>query len=317
MSLVTRFAPLLSALGVVMLWGCEPKTPAAEPQSTSVEAAKADDTTGAAVAPKAQERRVVILGGSLTETSFKLGQGASVVGVDLTSAWPEEANKLPKLGYIRKISAEGVLSLKPTDVLMSSDAGPPEAIAQLERAAGVKVTKLDAAQDAAGAKANIKALGEFWGRPQEATALVEALEKDLEKAAAAREQVAALGHKALFLYARGNRVLMVAGPDTPAVKLLELAGLSPAVQGFEGFKPLTPEAVLSAGPTVVVMPEQGAKSIGDLDGVFSLPGLAQAPAAKAKALLTVDDAKLLNFGPRYGEAILEVQERALKLGAAQ
>src|SRR5690349_16837934 len=85
-----------------------------------------------------EPRRIVSIGGALTETVFALGMGKDVVGVDTTSTFPAATGPLPKVGYARTLGAEAVLSLRPTRVLASEDAGPPETLQHL-RTAGVDV----------------------------------------------------------------------------------------------------------------------------------------------------------------------------------
>ena len=85
--------------------------------------------------------RIVTLGGTITEIVFALGAGERVVGVDASSSFPEAVNQLPKVAYHRRLSAEGVLSLRPTLIIATTEAGPPEAIQQL-RSAGVTVLVL-------------------------------------------------------------------------------------------------------------------------------------------------------------------------------
>jgi iron complex transport system substrate-binding protein len=85
-----------------------------------------------------------------------------------------------------------------------------------------------------------------------------------------------------------------------------------AADALDGFKPLTAEAVLQARPEVLVMPEHGWQSLGGVDGVLALPGVADTPAGRARAIVTLDDQKLLGFGPRVGEAALELRRALAK-----
>ena len=59
----------------------------------------------------AAQDRVVSLGGSVTEIVAALGEGDRLVGRDTTSTVPETVRALPDLGYVRALSAEGVLSV--------------------------------------------------------------------------------------------------------------------------------------------------------------------------------------------------------------
>ena len=85
--------------------------------------------------------RIVALGSPVTETLYALGVGDRVVGADLSSQHPAATAELPKVGYFRQFSPEGVLSLTPDLVLASDAAGPPVALERL-RGAGLRLEVL-------------------------------------------------------------------------------------------------------------------------------------------------------------------------------
>ena len=112
---------------------------------------------------------------------------------------------------------------------------------------------------------------------------------------------------ALFIYARGPSVLMVSGAGTSADAMLELAGVPNCIDQFQGFRPLTAEAVIAASPAFVIAPQKGADSIGGIEGLLKLPGVAQTPAGGARRVVLVDDLELLGFGPHMGRALAKLQ----------
>lgn len=268
-------------------------------------AARAGGEEGVGIDSKA---RVVTLGGAITEVVFELGRGEQVVGVDVTSTWPEEVGQLPRVGYYRKLSAEGILALRPDHILVLEDAGPAQVLEQIE-GAGVTIHRLPSRESLEVVPERIEKIGELLGESDEARGLIAEVEQDMERVRARREEVADEDRpKVLFIYARGANVLMVAGEGTSAEAMLEAAGAQNAVTGFEGFKPLTPEAVIAAKPEYIVAPSAGAESIGGIEGVLGLPGVAQTPAGEQRRVVTVDDARLLGFGPRAGRGLLEMQD---------
>ncbi|RYE82810.1 MAG: hemin ABC transporter substrate-binding protein, partial [Myxococcales bacterium] len=115
-------------------------------------------------------RRLVTVGGAITEIVYALGLGGEVVAADTSSIFPPEATKLPQVGYQRALSAEGVMALKPTLVLASHDAGPPVALEQI-KAAGVEVVVIPGPPTIEGAQAKVRAVGQRLGRTSEAEAL--------------------------------------------------------------------------------------------------------------------------------------------------
>jgi iron complex transport system substrate-binding protein len=241
---------------------------------------------------------IVVMSGALTESVFALGWGDRVVGVDISSVYPASVSALPQLGYFRTMSAEGVLGLGPDLVIVPDDAGPPGVVDQI-RSAGVRVAVLPSVTTIDGARARIRAMGTLLDRPAEAAARVEALDRAL--AAAPRPAVAP---KVLFVYARGAGTLQVAGDGTAVEAMIELAGGENAVTGFEGYRPLTAEAVVTAAPDVILFTDRGLASVGGVDAVLGTPGVALTPAGAARRVVSLDDLLLLGFGPRTGEAVV-------------
>jgi len=76
------------------------------------------------VSVKANARRIVSIGGALTEILYALQAQSELVAVDTTSSFPDAAQKLPNVGYARSLSTEGVLAMAPTMILATEDAGP-------------------------------------------------------------------------------------------------------------------------------------------------------------------------------------------------
>jgi iron complex transport system substrate-binding protein len=86
--------------------------------------------------------------------------------------------------------------------------------------------------------------------------------------------------------------------------MLDYAGAVNAVQGFKGYKPLTPESMIAARPDCLLVTEQGLQAAGGLEAILKLPGLAQTPAGRSQAVVAMDALRLLGFGPRMPEAVL-------------
>ena len=250
--------------------------------------------------------RIVALGGTITEIVFALGAGERVVGVDASSSFPETVNQLPKVAYHRRLSAEGVLSLRPTLVIATTEAGPPEAIQQL-KSAGVTVLVLPHEPTVEGAIANIERIAAALDVQARGTTLIQTLKEELQQVQSSIPQNAAQA-KILFLYARGQGTLMVAGQDTSADTMIGLAGGTNAVQGYSGYKPLTSEAAVAAAPDLILLMDSGLESVGGAQGLWQLPGLALTPAGQQGRVLSMDGLLLLGFGPRLGQAVLALNQ---------
>lgn len=251
----------------------------------------------------AKTRRIVSVGGALTEIVYALQADAELVGVDTTSLYPTQAQKLPSVGYARTLSAEGVLALAPSQIIATEDAGPPAVLRQLSNA-GVPVAVLAANHQFDGLLERVKRVGELTGRAAQATALQQALQKDWDQSrAAVAQRAASKPVRVLFVLAHAPTQTMVSGLGTSAHAMLEYVGATNAITGFSGYKPLTPEAAIAAQPDVVLLTDQGLQAAGGLDGVLKLPGLAHSPAGKNRRVIALEAMFLLGFGPRLPAAV--------------
>lgn len=288
-------------VGAALLWlGCRPSVPT-EPLQAAQRSASS----------RATAERLVTVGGGITETVFALGLGQRVVGVDTSSVFPSDAARLPKVGYQRMLSAEGVLALRPTRVLVAEEAGPPHALAQL-RSAGVPVELISGSPTIAGARAKILTIAKLLEESEQGAQLVAQLDAEV-----ARAQSIALGsgkkQRVLFLYARGAGTLLVAGNDTTPAAMIELAGAENAASAVHGFKPYSAEAIVAAQPDVLLLTDSGAASLGGAAGVQKLPGLTALLGHSAPSLIAIDDLLLLGFGPRTGQAVAELRTKLARL----
>jgi iron complex transport system substrate-binding protein len=245
-------------------------------------------------------QRIVTLGGAVTEIVFALGVGENIVAVDSSSVFPAQVGGLPVVGYQRRLSAEGVLAMSPTLILASDEAGPPEAIAQLQ-SAGTKVVIIESGHSADAARRKIRAVAAELDRVEEGERVVEQLSADLTAAEKLTASTTS-SPRVLFVYARGGGTVAVAGDKTEAAEMIRMAGATNAVTGFEGFKPLTAEAAVAAAPDTLLFLARGLESLGGKEAALSLPGLGQTPAGQNGRVVAMDDLYLLGFGPRLGKA---------------
>jgi iron complex transport system substrate-binding protein len=197
--------------------------------------------------------RIVSLNGTISEILCELGLQAQLVGVDVTSTYPEALQKLPKVGHSRNLSAEGILALRPTLILGTEESVKPEVVTQLKNA-GIPVRLFRQAFSVAGTQQLIREVAVDFGASDQAQSMIARLETDLSKV-----RKAAAPRKVLFIYARGAGSLMVAGQGTSVEKVIELAGGTNAATGFDDFKPLTPEALIGQSRRDPLVYERTAK----------------------------------------------------------
>ncbi|MFI1179615.1 hemin ABC transporter substrate-binding protein [Streptomyces sp. NPDC020799] len=254
--------------------------------------------------------RIVPLTGALAETVFTLGLGEHVVARDVTATF-EQARKLPVVTRGHDVSAESVLSLKPTLVLAETSTGPAEAVGRI-RDAGIPVVVLDPAKKLADIGPRIDKVAEALGVRSAGDELRRRTEQRLD---AARKGVPHDGKKprVAFLYLRGSAsVYLLGGPGSGADSLVEAAGGVDAGEesGLKrDFTPVTSEALAKAAPDVLLVMRKGLESVGGVDGLLKIPGVAQTPAGMDRRVASSDDGALLNFGPRTDTVLTSLIEQ--------
>lgn len=252
------------------------------------------------------QTRVLSIGGSVTEIIYALGQEHRLVARDTTSVFPPEVIDLPDVGYIRALSAEGVLSVAPELIISEDGAGPPEAVAALEAAAIPFVTIPDG-YTAEGVVAKVRAVGNAMGTSKRADLLADRISDQFAQARGAMETVETPKKVLFILSTQGGRIL-ASGKNTAADGIIAMAGGQNAITAFEGYKPLSDEAVTVAAPDVVLMMDRSGDHSVDSAELFAMPALVATPAARSNSIVRMNGLYLLGFGPRTAQAALELHE---------
>jgi iron complex transport system substrate-binding protein len=247
-------------------------------------------------------QRIVSLATGVGETLAALGAADRVVGRDETSDVPS-IDAVPVVTKAHATSAERVLATDPDLVIVDAATSPPEAIDQI-RSAGVTVVEVPEAWTLTDIAARTHAVADAIGVDSAvADAVVaEATTGVASPAAGTRPRVA-------FLYVRGtSAIYLVGGTGSGADALIAAAGGTDAGAdaGLAAFTPLTAEAVATLNPDVLLVMTKGLKSVGGVDGLVQLPGVAQTAAGQNRRVIAVDDTLLLSFGPRTGELVAQL-----------
>lgn len=256
-------------------------------------------------ATSAGAMRLISIGGALTEIVYLLKANSQLVGVDTTSIYPAATTRLPNVGYARSLSAEGILALRPTQLIATEDAGPPVVIKQIIDAQ-IPLTILPSGHQLKDVIDRVSSIGKLLHKTNAAEALASQLRLEWKNT---QERVAHSKYKnirALFILSQNPSQLMVGGAKTSADAMIEYAGARNAIAGFSGFKPITPEAVIAANPDVILLTDQGMKTVGGISGVLRFPGVKQTRAGKEQKIISLEAMYLLGFGPRMPSAVAEL-----------
>jgi iron complex transport system substrate-binding protein len=249
--------------------------------------------------------RLISIGGALTEIVYLLKANTQLVGVDATSIYPTAATRLPNVGYARSLSAEGILALRPTQLIATEDAGPPIALRQIGDA-GIPVSMLPSGHQFIDVINRVRTIGRLVHKTDAAEVLASRL---LLEWSSTQKRVANSkinNTRVLFILSQNPSQLMVGGEKTSAAAMIAYAGARNAITGVSGFKPLTPESVIAANPDVIVLTDQGMKAVGGISGVLRFPGVKQTRAGKEQNIISLEAMYLLGFGPRMPLAVAEL-----------
>lgn len=261
---------------------------------------------GEAVTVADASRIVTIdLNGTLTEIVYGLGLGANVVGRDRAADFDEAKSATVVTPTGHDLNAEAITALNPSVILTDTTIGPLEVQEQL-RAVGIPVIFFDPARTLPGISHQINAVAGALGVPAAGEELNQLVGADM---AAALAMVPGDGKpvRIAFLYVRGTAgVYLMAGPGSGADDMIKSVGATDVGTDIGlkmPFTQLTSEALIKAAPDVLLLMSGGLESVGGVDGLVKIQGIAQTPAGASRRIVDVADGTLLSFGPRTGQTI--------------
>ncbi|CQJ48286.1 heme/hemin ABC transporter substrate-binding protein [Yersinia rohdei] len=246
--------------------------------------------------------RIVTIGGDVTEIAYALGAGGEIVARDSTSLQPQAVQKLPDVGYMRMLNAEGILAMKPTMLLVSELAQPSLVLKQVADS-GVNVVTVPGQTTPESVAVKINAVATALNQQEQGQKLITDYQQRLSAVNNTQLPV-----KVLFVMSHGGLTPMAAGQNTAADAMIRAAGGSNAMQGFSRYRPLSQEGVIASAPDLLLITSDGVRALGGNEGIWKLPGLALTPAGKNKRLLVVDDMALLGFGLETPQVLAQLRK---------
>lgn len=238
-------------------------------------------------------QRVVVLANGVAEIIQSLNGQSIIVGRDISST-EDSLSDIPIVTSGHQVLPEKVISLKPDLVIIDASTGPKAAIDSI-KAAGITVIETPESWSLKDLPAKVRAVGRAVGAVDQAELLVDQLNQSLKTSAINNAP------RVAFLYLRGtSSIYLIGGPGSGADSLLEAIGaVDVGGQNLDRpFNTLTAESLAALNPDVIVVMSKGLESVGGIDGLLKLPGVAQTKAGKNSAVIDVDDSLLLSFGPR-------------------
>lgn len=254
-----------------------------------------------------KKERIVCISKQYTEIIFALGAEQDLVGVDVSSTYPEEAKKIKTVGYHRALSAEGILALDPTLILHDNNIGPDHVVKQLE---DLKIS-MKAFSDGGtidSVKILIREMGSYFHKEKAADSLCAKLDSDMQNALSQIDSTQKPTRVLVIHYGQASNVYLIMTRKSTAAKLIEWAGGEMSVEDVKGMKQLSAEAVAESDPDVILLTDFGYDKLGSNENILGLPGVAQTRAAKNGNIFRIEEHDLVYLGPRTGENVLKIRK---------
>jgi iron complex transport system substrate-binding protein len=248
-----------------------------------------------------EEKRIVCLAKQYNELIYALHAEKDLVGVDLSSVYPAQINKLPKLGYHRALSAEAILSANPTLIIHDDNIGPDHVVRQLENLKIPMKVFASKANDVASTKALMLEMGKYFHKEQVAQKLAANFEREVNAAKQAAKQYHDKPSVLIIHFGQAKNHYLLVTQKSTAAKMIDWAGGKLSVTGEKGMRVLSAEAIAMANPDVILMTDFGFDRLGSLEKIKTLPGLAETKAAKENKIYRVNEFDLMYLGPRTGK----------------
>ncbi len=248
--------------------------------------------------------RILSVGGDVTEILYALKAQDKIIAIDSTSQFPGDAlQSKTNVGYLRALSAEGVLSTNPTLIIAAGDAGPPPVVSVL-KASSIPYVQVPDDKTPEGVAAKIRFIASVVGLEAAGDALAKDVERDFALLAEQRGRITT-PKKALFVLSVQNGRATIGGTGTSADAMLKLAGAENVAAGTHGYKPMADEAGVELAPDAVITMQTG-QSGPPSGAITTVQALTQSPALQNNRVIEMNGLYLLGFGPRCARAAREL-----------
>jgi iron complex transport system substrate-binding protein len=247
--------------------------------------------------PLRKVRRIVSVGPSNTEILHALGLGQRVVGVDRWSDYPPRVQRLPRVGSDLRVDIELVRSLQPDVVVASLHVPGMEANLPLLEDAGLPYLAVGGV-GLSGVWDDIRVIGKFLCREQRAEALVQDMQRSMERISAGVKR------RQLTVHWEWSAHPVVAGRRSWITELLELLGAQNAYvdRDVESVR-VTLEEATTQQPDVIVACWCGVRKLPTVDRILRRPGWSAVRAIESRRVAVLSEAYFGRPGPRLVQGL--------------
>lgn len=251
--------------------------------------------------------RVVCVSKQINEFMFDIHAESVIVARDLTSIYPPQITKLPSVGYHRALSAEGIISMRPTMLLTDGNLGPDAVVKQVKQV-GIPVVIMAPGNSPDSSQLLMKRLGQEFHHERDADSVIAAWNAEMNAALADTVRWAGAAKPRVMIMHMGqiaNNYLAIKR-GSPGDQIIRWAGGVNAVDSVGGMMRLTPELIAKAAPDIIIATDVGFDRLGSAEKFAEMPGVAETPAGKNKRIYRVDETEVMYFGPRTAASLRKI-----------
>jgi iron complex transport system substrate-binding protein len=254
--------------------------------------------------------RVVCVSKQINEFMYDIGAESVIVARDLTSVYPPAITRLPSVGYHRALSAEGIISMKPTLLLTDGNLGP-DAVVQQVKKVGIPVLIMQPGSTPDSAEMLMSRLGQRFHHEQQADSIIAGWKLAMDSVRADSARWAAPGtHRPRVLIIHfgqiANNYLAVERGGAADV-MLHWAGAENAIDSVGGMARLTPELIAKAAPDIIIATDVGFDRYGSAQKFATIPGVSLTPAGKALRIYRIQEEEIMYFSPRTPASVRKLE----------
>lgn len=287
------FVFLMIAASLLTLAACRSVN---SPSNAEVKMRDIADDLGRKIRIPERVERVVSLAPNLTENIFAVGAGDRLVGVTTFCNYPEDANKIQKVGDTISPNIETILALKPQIVFVST-ASQIENFTKTLEAQGITVF-VQNPKNLDDVLANLRQLGDIFGTPERTTILLNELQ---ERILAVDEEVRDQPKIKTFVQI-SKEPLFTIGKDSFLTEIVGRAGGESVTKTVATAYPnISKETALALKPEAIILSESADNT--EPNDVFK-----DSPAIKNKRVFKINADILSRPGPRLVSALEQIAE---------
>lgn len=256
-----------------------------------------------------QGTRIVCVSKQINEYIYALGAEKDLVAVDLSSTYPEQIKQLPNVGYHRALSAEGIISMKPTLFLHDGNIAPAPVIEQVKKV-GIPMLEMKPGKDLDSAKLLMREVGKYFHKEAAADSVIAKWDADMaEILKDTAKNVGKTKPRILIIhYGRAANVYLAITKHSTAGQMLEMAGGVNAIDSVGGMARTNAEMIAKSAPDIIIATDFGFDKFGSADKFKEMPGVALTPAGKNGRIYRIEENELVYFGPRTPSVIRKIKD---------